>query len=259
MAEVDRIRETTEPHTQLLRVTQEVDNARAYWQRVAIPRALSAEQETQRAFAEFWFGTKSMPRVRELVGAFRARFAAYPGALEALHAWSDIDRSARLLVCHWHLQLSDPVYRRFTGEFLAERRAAGREDVSRGPVIRWMNDVDVDERWSPATRAGFASKLLSAAHTAGLVASTRDPRALALPRVSTGALGYLMYLLRSVEFEGSLHANPYLRSVGLEGSAVDDKLRLVAGFSYQRIGDVSDFTWNYESLADWVRHTRAAA
>lgn len=255
----ERVPEVTEPHTQLLRVTLEADNARAYWQRVAVPREVAAEREAEQAFTEFWFGSKSMPRVRELIRAFRARFAAFPGALEALHTWADIDRPTRVLLCHWHLQLSDPIYRRFTGDFLAERRSSGRGAITRGTTLRWMNEIDVDERWSPATRAGFASKLLSAAHSAGLVASTRDPRALSQPRVPAAALGYLMYLLRSVQFEGTLHANPYLRSVGLEDGTVDDKLRSVPGLSCRRIADVSDFTWDYESLADWVRHPRAAA
>lgn len=255
----DRVPETREPHTQLLRVTLEVDNARAYWQRVTTPKPMTVDQEAERAFVEFWFGTKSMPRVRDLVNAFRARFAAFPDALEALHAWAEVDRVTRVVICHWHLQLSDPIYRRFTGDFLPERRAGGRDTITRALVLRWMNAIDVDERWSPATRAGFASKLLSAAHSAGLVASIRDPRSLTLPRVSPAALGYLMYLLRGVEFEGSLHDNPYLRSVGLEGSVVDDKLRAVVGVSCRRIGDVADFSWDYESLTDWVRHTRAAA
>jgi hypothetical protein len=255
---LERATEVTEPHTQLLRVTLEVDNARVYWQRATNPPAVSAEQEAERAFVEFWFGTKSMQRLRNLIAAFRARFAVFPGALEALQAWPDMDRQTRVLVCHWHLQLSDPLYRRFTGDYLVERRQGGRGTVSRGPVLRWMGEVDVDERWSAATRAGFASKLLSAAHAAGLVDSVRDPRGLSLPRVPAAALGYLMYLLRSVQFAGSLHANPYLRSVGLEGGSVDDKLRAVAGLSCRRVGDLSDFTWDYESLADWVRHTRGS-
>jgi hypothetical protein len=253
---LERVPEIREPHSQLLRVTLEVDNARAYWQRVGRP---TTQDEAERAFVEYWFGTKSMERVRDLLSAFRNRFDAYPDALEALHAWTDIDRASRVLICHWHLQLADPIYRRFTGELLPERRAAGRKDISRGPVLRWVNTLEEYARWSPATRAGYASKLLSAAHAAGLIASIRDPRPLVLPRVSAPALGYLMYLLRGVEFEGSLHANPYLRSVGLEGSLVDDRLRSLAGLSYRRIGDLSEITWEYESLADWVRHTRAAA
>lgn len=252
----ERVPEIREPHSQLLRVTLEADNARAYWQRHARP---SERDEAEQAFVEYWFGTKSMERVRDLLAAFRTRFDAFPGTLEALHAWADIDRATRILVCHWHLQLADPLYRRFTGEFLAERRESGRKDITRGPVLRWVGELDEQARWSPATRSGFASKLLSAAHAAGLIATVRDPRALVVPRVSAAALGYLMYLLRGVEFEGSLHRNLYLRSVGLEGSIVDERLRALSGLTYHRVGDQSQITWHFDSLADWVRHTRAAA
>ena len=255
----ERATEVVEPHTQLLRVTLEANNARAYWQRSTTPDRTPPDQEAEQAFVEFWFGTKTMPRVRALIAAFRTRFAAFPGALEALQAWPDMDRATRVLVCHWHLQLSDPLYRRFTGDYLVERRQGGRETVSRGPVIRWIAEVDAEGRWSASTRAQFASKLLSTAHSAGFVATIRDPRPLSLPRVPAGALGYLMYLLRSVDFAGSLHDNPYLRSVGLEGSAVDDKLHSVAGLSFRRTGDVSEFTWDQASLEAWVRHTRGSS
>jgi len=255
---LDRATEVTEPHTQLLRVTLEADNARVYWQR-SLPDAPAPDHEAEQAFLGFWFGAKTMPRVRALISVLRARFAAFPGALAALRIWPDIDRATRVLVCHWHLQLSDPLYRRFTGDYLVERRLGGRDTVTRGLVIRWIGEVDTDGRWSASTRAQFASKLLSTAHSAGFVASIRDPRALSLPRVPAGALGYLMYLLRGVDFAGSLLANPYLRSVGLEGSAVDDKLRTLTGLACRRTGDVSEFTWDYDSLEDWVRNTRGNA
>ena len=148
---VERATEVVEPHTQLLRVTLEADNARAYWQRSA-PDGPAGDQEAEQAFVGFWFGTKTMPRVRALIAVFRARFAAFPGALAALRAWPDMDRATRVLVCHWHLQLSDPLYRRFTGDYLVERRQGGRETVSRGLVIRWMAEVDVEGRWSASTR-----------------------------------------------------------------------------------------------------------
>jgi hypothetical protein len=59
------------------------------------------------------------------------------------------------------------------------------------------------------TRIQFASKLLSAAYSAGLLAGNRDPRAVVFPRVPDDALEYLMYLLREVTFEGTLLSNPY--------------------------------------------------
>ena len=94
-----------------------------------------------------------------------------------------------------------------------------------GTEIVLPGDVEVvaDQgpgRWTMATKVQFASKLLSAAYAAGLVASRRDPRPLTVPRVPDDALEYLLYLLREVEFEGTLLDNPYVASVGLDGRPV---------------------------------------
>jgi hypothetical protein len=73
------------------------------------------------------------------------------------------------------------------------------------------------------------------------------------------ALAYLLYLLRSLEFAGSLHDNPYLRSVGLQGRMLEDRLRGVAGVDYRRVGDLVDFEWMYSGLPDllsgWASQT----
>jgi Putative inner membrane protein (DUF1819) len=244
-------------HSHLLRVTLEAEHARAYWARAA--PELSLDDEADRAFAQYWFGAKSMARVRNLLVAFRARFAVYPEALAALRAWSDIDRDSRNVVCHWHVQLTDPLYRRFTGEYLPERRHRGRGDVGRDVVLQWIAAVDREGRWSPATRIGFASKLMSVAHAAGLIEGIRDPRPITAPRVPARALAYLLYLLRSLDFAGSLDDNPYLRSVGLEGGVLEDRLRGVAGVDYRRVGDLVDFEWKYSGLpglmSGWASQT----
>ncbi|MEE9383576.1 MAG: hypothetical protein V3V08_09205 [Nannocystaceae bacterium] len=249
--------EVSEIRTQLFRVTLEAEQSRAYWRHGEPSR--SVEAETEAAFTQYWFGSKSMPRVHELINTFRRRFAAYPEALTALHAWDDIDAASRILVCHWHLQLTDPVYRRFSGDYLPKRRRGGRDSITREAVLTWISDFDAEGRWSAATRVGFASKLLSAAHASGLVTSKRDPRPLATPRVPTQALAYLLYLLRSVAFEGSLHDNPYLRSVGLDGGLLDDRFRSVPGVDMGRVGDIVDFTWAYLTLPDWSAHTVGAS
>jgi hypothetical protein len=245
--------EITEVHSQLLRVTLEAEHAQAWWP-VARPD-LPIDDEAALAFGQYWFGAKSMARVRSLLGAFRFRFAAYPQALEALRLWTDIDRDSRNAVCHFHVQLTDPLYRAFTGEFLPERRLRGHADVGREAVLAWIGRMDRDKRWSAATRVGFASKLLSVAHGAGLVETTRDPRPLGLPKVPGRALAYLLHLLRGVRFAGRLHDNPYLRSVGLEGGVLDDRLRTVVGVELRRLGDVVELDFGHPGLLGWAHDT----
>ena len=157
--------EVVERHSRLLKVALEVEHSRAFW-RLHRPERDAAE-EAQLAFSEFWFGTRSFAAVQTLLTNFRLRFVRYPMAMRVLCAWSDLDLQSARLICHWHLQLSDPMYRAFSGDFLVQRRSSLRGSVARDAVIAWVDRVDTERRWSKASHIQFASKLLSAAHGAG--------------------------------------------------------------------------------------------
>jgi hypothetical protein len=239
--------EVTGVHTRLLKCTLEVETSRAYW-----ALAGSEEQPTaQRAFEEYWFGVRSLGRVEVLMANLRARYDAFPAALCALGRWEEMDPDARRLVCHWHVQLSDPMYRAFTGSYLVARHEGARPTVTHDLAVTWVSEYD-SGRWNMATRIQFASKLLSAAHGAGLVGSSRDPRPLQFPRVGELALTYIVYLLRGVRFEGTLLENPYLASVGLQGNTLEDRLRGLSALRFRRQGDLVDFGWRYDGLEDWA-------
>ena len=244
----ERSVEATGIHTRLLKCALVVEESRAYWQHVD-PDA--PEHPAQRAFEDYWFGSRSMGRVKVLIANLRARFDAFPAGLAVLRRWDDMDPETRTLVCHWHLQLADPLYRAFTGTFLPDRRFASRSEVRQDQVVRWVADQGPG-RWTMSTRVQFASKLLSAAYSAGLVAGKRDPRPLSYPRVPDDALAYLLHLLREVEFEGTLTDNPYLHSVGLEGGLLDDRLRGLPELHFRRRSDLVDFGWSHPSLACWA-------
>lgn len=241
--------ETTEVHTRLLKCTLAIDESRAYWERVdpsdKRPRA-------QQAFEGYWFGAKSLPWVEVLLINMRARFDAFPAALAVLRRWHDMLPETRAAICHWHLQLTDPMYRSFSGEYLVQRRDALRPEVRRDTVIQWVADQGPG-RWTMATRKQLASKLLSCALSAGLVGGRRDPRPLVYPRIPDDALGYLLHLLRGVSYAGTLTDNPYLRSVGLQGAILEDRLRALPSLQYRRVGDVVDFGFRYPDLDAWAQ------
>lgn len=242
-------RECATLHTRLLKCTLEVEHSRAYWyQWSSAPQPVTVRQ----AHEAFWFGARSLERTGILMANFRARFDVFPGALQALGTWGSMDPKTRRLICHWHLQLSDPLYRRFTGDYLVERRQRQPAEVSHGPVVKWVSEQDAG-RWGMSTKVQFASKLLSSALGAGLIASTRDPRPLVLPRVDDLALAYLCYLLRQVQIEGSLLSNPYLASVGLAGAELETRLKTLPGLRFRRQGDLIDFGWAYPDLAAWAQ------
>lgn len=244
--------EATEIHTRLLRLALGVEESRAYWERVdpSVPPA----SRPLMAFQERWFGGKSLDRVRFLLAAFSERFDQFPGALEALHRLVSADPITRQVLCHFHVQLSDPLYRSFTGRFLVRRRGLRDASVDRDVAARWIRD-EYPERWSAATEVQFASKLLSAASEAGIVTSKKDPRTILIPKVSDLALGYILYTLRGLRFEGTLLENPYLASLGLTERFLEQRLRVLPGLSYRRLGDVVDFEWAYPNLIAWAEGT----
>ncbi len=242
----ERPRETTEPHTRILKCALEIEDSRAYWAHADG----SGKANAQQAFDEYWFGARSLARIEVLLANMRARFDAFPNALEALHRWPHMSPDARRVICHWHVQLADPIYRAFTGEYLVSRRAGPRVEVTRDLVVSWISQQGPG-RWTMATRIQFASKLLSTAFSAGLIATNRDPRPIVTPRVPDDALEYLMYLLREVQFEGTLVQNTYVASVGLEGSLLEERLKALPGLAFRRQGDLVDYGWRYAALRAW--------
>ena len=234
-------------HTRIMKCALQVDESRAYW---AHADARSEPSSTE-AFERYWFGAKTMPRVKVLLSNMRARYSAYPNALWVLHRWPAMEPSIRRLITHWHVQLSDPLYRAFTADYLVERRGLPDPSVSRAAVIRWVEGQG-PTRWTHASHVQFASKLLSSAFAAGLVGSARDPRPVTLPRVDLLALEYLLHLLREVRIEGSLVDNPYARSVGIEPADLGAELRRSETIEVQALGSVTELHFRFGSLRDWA-------
>ncbi|MBK8256778.1 MAG: DUF1819 domain-containing protein [Polyangiaceae bacterium] len=241
--------EASEIHTRILRLSLGVEDSRSYWEHVD-PMVPPGERPLI-AFEQRWFGNKSLDRVRFLLSTFAQRYDAFPEALSVLRTQRTMDAATRQAICHFHLQLSDPLYRLFSGTFLVERRAHRDAKVDRDVVLRWVQAA-FPERWSAATYVQFASKLLSAAGEAGLVSTTRAARAVVLPKVSDFALTYLLYLLRGTRFAGTLTENPYLASVGLVEGFLDQRLRALTGITYRRMGHLTELEWQAPTLTAWA-------
>lgn len=242
--------EVTAVHTAMLRCTLAADDSAAYWRRV--DPSVAAEARADTAFRERWFGTKSEARVRGVLPALMARFDAFPEALTLLRELGAVPAALRPWICHFHVQLSDPVYRCFSGEFLPARRAHCYATVEREGVVRWLEEREPD-RWSPATRLKFASNLLSTAAEVGIITNRRDPRKLVSPIVPPLALGYALYLLRGVEFAGTLMDNPYLASCDVTREAFVTAGARVPGLAVAELGGTVDLRWHSPSLLAWGR------
>jgi hypothetical protein len=101
----------------VLKCTLETANSRIFWAESGSRQSMQAEA----AFEAVWFGLRSLTRLRELLTNLRARYEAFPAALQVLHSWKGMGGDTQKLICHWHLQLSDSLYRQFSGAFLPER------------------------------------------------------------------------------------------------------------------------------------------
>lgn len=242
-AEVDQF------HTRLLRVSLAEEESRAYWAQLKTP--VPKENRAAIAFEERWFGNKSMDRVKRLLSEFRHRYDAYPTALNVLRAWQPSDPITRQNICHWHMQLTDPTYRNFTGSFLEQRRLQTKAEIDRDIIARWVA-LQLPTEWSTTTIQRMATGLLASAKAAGLCSDNVGSRSLQYPKVTDEALVYWLYFLRGLSFKGTILENPYFASVGLSEGFLEQRLRRVEGLSFNRMGDLHDFTWQYPNLLAWA-------
>jgi len=66
------------------------------------------------------------------------------------------------------------------------------------------------------------------------------------------AITYLLYLLRDVRFAGTPTENPYLASVALTDAFLDQRLRVLRGLTYRRMGQLVEFEWEAPTLSGWA-------
>ena len=224
------------------------DDSNAYWRNVDLSVPVSARGHL--AFEQRWFGTKSEARVRTIMSDMFERFDAYPEALALFHRLGRIPAGIRTLLCHLHTQLADPIYRRFSGDLLAERRSERRTTIDRPTVARWVDSLEPD-RWSKVTCIKFASNLLATGFEVGLIGGRRDPRLLPHPIPPELFLGYALYLLRDVRFAGSLTDNPYLRSLGVVPATLRTFAPRIPGVRIAELGGVAEISFLEPNLTAW--------
>ncbi len=206
--------ESTVLHKDLQRSALLVEDSVSYWEHID-PRSAMPDRVLE-ARRDRWFGSKVQANV---VGArlrdLAARFDAYPHALRMLQSVT-VPVELRPLVCHVHLALADRRYRRFTCEYLAQRRerALGAPDVAH--IADWLRASE-PSFYYPAAFDGLAPRLLATAREAGLVDDDGTPRELGPTEVPPHATAYVLYLLREVRFAGTLRENAYLRGLGIVG------------------------------------------
>jgi hypothetical protein len=212
--DVERLAESTVLHRDLQRCALLVDESVAYWAHVD-PRA-SLPDRVREARRDRWFGAKvQLNAVGNRLKDLAARYDPYPHALRMLQSVT-VPVELRPVVCHLHLGLADVRYRRFTGEYLAERREGGLGPARVEEIAEWLRASE-PSFYRSAAFDGLAPRLLVAAREAGLVEDDGALRELGPAEVPPQAIGYALYLLREVRFAGTLRENAYLRGLGIVG------------------------------------------
>lgn len=141
-------------HTRILRCTLATEDSQAYWRNVDL--AVPVEERASAAFEGRWFGLKSEARVEMLVRTMSERFDAFPEALGLLQALPALPAALRPWICHLHTQLSDPIYRRFTGEYLPQSALRGCEAST---ATRWRAGWRASSRGGgPSSRAASSAR-----------------------------------------------------------------------------------------------------
>jgi hypothetical protein len=171
----------------------------------------SVEELYEVAHEERWFGDLTASRLKYLIGQLQKRFP-YP-ARELLGFQPRPEAHQNTLICHWHLQLTDPLYREYASSFLLGCWSGPTTSVSIDSSEAWVQRQSLAQKWAASTQRRMASGLLSAATDAGLVARTgRNERELKLPTVDSRDIAYLKKLLQAAGAANNIET--YLMSLG---------------------------------------------
>jgi hypothetical protein len=240
-----RPQEVKSIHSRLLRLGLAVRESQIFW------RTRDPEQSTkltiERAHQEGWFGAKSLKQVEYLVTSLDTRFT---GAITDLRVWDPAEKADRCWVCHFHLQLTDPLYRQFTAHYLSHRLERAQPNIEKLSALRWLNQL-APNKWAVATAERLVSGLVSALNEAGFSRGRSSPRDIVIPPLSNESLAYLLFLLKNSEFEGSILSNPYLKTTYL-GEDLERRLTELPGFDYQHNDEGGTLKWKVDSFLDWV-------
>lgn len=172
----------------------EVSLSQTFWSRAEAEQ--NSKERRLQAKEEKWFPALSEARLRYVLAELERRFPAR--ALAALGKWQPDERQAPL-ICHWHLQWSDPLYRDFSSGFMVSAWARPEANVSVADVDQWLTSRGSHAEWSSSTRRRLASGLLSAACNAGFLKGSGRDRELRTVTADAECISYLREWLAAPE------------------------------------------------------------
>ena len=244
---------TTTEHTTMIRMAGRISESKTYIQNFS--EGLTNKALKEAAWNENWFGFMGDSIFSCMMTGLFRRFGEYPKLTKILQQWIDagIEHYDFRLICHLHIQLSDPYYRWLTGEYLPDR-----EQSNLGEFNADLIHVDFAKQSTKELKANTSQRLLKnlirSADECGLLSGTVNKK-IECPIVSTKFFAYIIYVLQEFSFPMSeLPESPYIKSVCHD----EEKLKrlLIEG---QRLGwwefnwDMNMFTLSpkYMGIESW--------
>ena len=165
---------TEKAHTDLLKVGARIQESKIYLQNRNF--SISKEDTVSKAFSEKWFGFKSQTYVKRLISRFELRFSKFPEAFLLLRSWVEkINLKDFKNICHFHIQLTDPYYRWFTGVYLGNLIFLGYEEIPTESLISSFEEL-VTTPMSVKVKRTLALRLKTAARDCGILEGKTDKK-----------------------------------------------------------------------------------
>ena len=203
---------TVKEHTTMIRMAARINESKTYL--INYSEALNRSELKNSAWNESWFGFLGDSIFAVLISGLYNRFGQFPKQVSVLKQWinSGIEHYDFNLVCHLHIQLTDPYYRWLTGEYLPERCNSGLGTFN-ADLIQADFAAYSTKKMKSNTCRRLLSNLLSSAVECGLL-SGKAQRQFETPIVSSKLFGYLVYTLQEFNFPMSdLRESPYIQSI----------------------------------------------
>jgi hypothetical protein len=199
-------------HLTMVNLPARIRETKAYIQNYS--EKMTRSELKKIAWDEAWFGFLGDRIFSVLISGLYNRFGQFPKLISVLKDWIDngIEHYDFNLVCHLHIQLTDPYYRWLTGEYLPERLGAGLGSFNAEIIQPDFISYSTKELKANTFRR-LLSNLLRSAVECGLL-SGKEHRHFETPIVSTRFFGYLVYTLQEFNFPMSdLCDSPYIKSI----------------------------------------------
>jgi len=204
----------SEASTTMMKVGARLEESRSYLNFVNFEDSLKKQKE--KAWNEQWFGFLPEQILETVVFALYQRFGQFPLIVKVLKTWIDkgLDNHDFKLLCHFHIQLTEPYYRWATGQYFYQRYNEGFDDIPSNILGKQLEKAFGKEKdLSSQSYQRLARGILSTARDTGILKGKAE-KFFAHPLVSIEFLGYLVYALYHFKFPfGEFVTSPYIQSV----------------------------------------------